>query len=84
MCMDMIAGIPPDKFGTIGGLLNLAEPKQRERPHPVCPEHHRIEWAEMGRDISCVYRASGITGLACTNARDSERMHSWDLNEWID
>src|SRR5260370_40959515 len=62
--MNMIAGIQPDKFGTIGGLLNLAEPKQRECPHPVRPEHHRIERAETSRDISRAYRASGIARLA--------------------
>src|ERR1700757_2608798 len=60
----MIAGILPNKFGTIGGLLNLPQTEQRERPHPMCPEHHRIERAEMSCDVGRLYRLPRIAGLA--------------------
>ena len=77
--------MPPNKHGKIGGLLDLAEPQQRERPHPMRPEHHRIKRAETSCDVSCVYRASGIAGLSTAQMQESsERTHSWDLNEWID
>ncbi len=64
MCVNMIAGILPNKFSTIGGLLNLAQPEQRERPHPMSTEHHRIKRTEMKCDIGCVYCACRVPGLS--------------------
>ena len=63
MGVNMIVGILPNTIGTIGGLLNLAEPQQRERPRPMRPEHHRIKRAEMKCDVGRVYRARRIAGL---------------------
>ena len=60
MCVRVLSG--PN--GKIGGLLDLAESQQRERPRPMHAKQHRIKRAEVVCSVSCVYGARGIAGLA--------------------
>ena len=84
--MNMIARMSPNKPGTIGSLLDLAEPQQRERPHPMRPEHHRIKRAELSCDVSRVYRTPGIAGLALHKCKRvvSERIIGTQTNGLIE
>src|SRR5215470_2511304 len=60
MCVRVLSGTT----GKIGGLLDFAQPQQRERPRPMHAKQHRIKRAEVNRRVGCVYRAPGIAGLA--------------------
>jgi hypothetical protein len=64
MCVNMSVRLLSTTNGKFGGLLNSAEPQQRERPRPMYRKQHRIKRAEMSCDVSCVYRARGIADLA--------------------
>jgi hypothetical protein len=70
------------QLGTLCGLLDLAEPPQRERR----PEHHRIKWAEMSCDVNCIYRAGWVTGLGLHKSERvvSERIVGTQANGLIE